>query len=54
MALALGDGQLGDGHLGTIGTWQQALGTGSLAELAHNTGLDESSCSGDLLGTVKT
>jgi hypothetical protein len=46
MALALGNRRLGNGYLGS---W--ALGRGNLAKLAHNSGLDESSCSGNLMGT---
>ena len=50
MALALGSRRLGNGHLGSL-----ALGSRHLAQAtwqrAHNSGLDESSWSGNLLGT---
>ena len=39
----LAAGSLATGNLATKGSWQQALGTGNLAKLAHNSGLDESS-----------
>ena len=49
MKLALGNRRLGDGHLGSNGSWWQALGTGNLADWYITHRPDESSGSGNLL-----